>query len=119
MNPLRPTEGMEHDALIISHIVSAISHVSRRTGATGDALLPLAGGGGFNLSEPYTTGTARDWANTRRTNALDATLSNRMSGGDEHGDPTRRCPCLSSKFLSAAAAGREPGIPNVIVGAQK
>ena len=41
VDPLRPTEGMEHDALITSQIVSAVSHVSRRTGATGDALLPL------------------------------------------------------------------------------
>ena len=31
----------EHDVLLTGQIVSAVSHVSRRTGATGDALLPL------------------------------------------------------------------------------
>ena len=32
---------VDHDTLLTSQIVSAVSHVSRRTGATGDALLPL------------------------------------------------------------------------------
>ena len=41
VNPLRPTEGTEHDALIISQIVSAVSFVSQSTGATGDDLIPL------------------------------------------------------------------------------
>ena len=30
-----------HDLLLTSQIVQAVSHVSRRTGATGEALLPL------------------------------------------------------------------------------
>ena len=32
---------VDHDVLLTSQIVQAVSHVSRRTGATGDALLPL------------------------------------------------------------------------------
>ena len=36
-----PSTESSHDLLLTSQIVSAVSHVSRRTGATGDALLPL------------------------------------------------------------------------------
>ena len=36
-----PDTETSHDTLLTSQIVSAVSHVSRRTGATGDALLPL------------------------------------------------------------------------------
>ena len=36
-----PDTETEHDTLLTSHITQAVSHVSRRTGATGDALLPL------------------------------------------------------------------------------
>ena len=36
-----PATEASHDLLLTSQIVSAVSHVSRRTGATGDALLPL------------------------------------------------------------------------------
>ena len=38
-----PATEVEHDTLLTSQIVSAVSHVSRRTGATGEALLPLRG----------------------------------------------------------------------------
>ena len=36
-----PATEVDHDDLLKSQIVSAVSHASRRTGATGDALLPL------------------------------------------------------------------------------
>ena len=36
-----PAAEVSHDALLTNQILSAVSHVSRRTGATGDALLPL------------------------------------------------------------------------------
>ena len=36
-----PDTETDHDTLLTSQIVSAVSHVSRRTGATGEALLPL------------------------------------------------------------------------------
>ena len=36
-----PSTESSHDLLLTSQIVQAVSHVSRRTGATGDALLPL------------------------------------------------------------------------------
>ena len=36
-----PDTEISHDTLLTSQIVQAVSHVSRRTGATGDALLPL------------------------------------------------------------------------------
>ena len=36
-----PAGEASHDDLLTGQIVSAVSHVSRRTGATGDALLPL------------------------------------------------------------------------------
>ena len=36
-----PLTEVEHDLLLKSQITQAVSHVSRRTGATGDALLPL------------------------------------------------------------------------------
>ena len=36
-----PAAEVDHDVLLTSQITQAVSHVSRRTGATGDALLPL------------------------------------------------------------------------------
>ena len=36
-----PDTETDHDTLLTSQITQAVSHVSRRTGATGDALLPL------------------------------------------------------------------------------
>ena len=36
-----PAPELEHDALITRQIVDAVSHVSMRTGAAGDDLLPL------------------------------------------------------------------------------
>ena len=36
-----PDTETSHDTLLTSQITQAVSHVSRRTGATGDALLPL------------------------------------------------------------------------------
>ena len=45
-----PATEVEHDTLLTSQIVSAVSHVSRRTGATGEALVATSGGGCFDLS---------------------------------------------------------------------
>ena len=46
-----PAGTPEHDILLTSQITSAVSYVSRSTGATGDDAATTSGGSGFPLSE--------------------------------------------------------------------
>ena len=102
-----PDTETDHDTLLTSQIVSAVSHVSRRTGRDRRGLVATSGGGGCNRSSALRRLSRCNGAPGAR--GPDAAVRNRMSEVD-HGEHTKRAPLPN--LQPANSPGQVPEIPH-------